>query len=50
MVNIINFKKILNSSLHPIVPVFSGVWNVKSLSKWRGAAAELTYNSYLRNG
>ena len=50
MINLINFKLILNTSFHPAIPLFFGALNNRSITKWRGAAAEFTYNSYLRNG
>lgn len=40
----------LNSSLCPTMPLFSGSWDARLFYKWRGSAAELTYNPYLRNG
>lgn len=50
MANLINFKLILSSSFYPAMPLFTGALSSRSVTKWRGAASEFTYNSYLRNG
>lgn len=50
MIDLINFKNILNFPSHPLMPLFSGSWDVSEAAKWRGSAAELRYNPYLRNG
>lgn len=48
--NISDFNVLLKSSLHPLTPVFVGSWRGHFATKWRGVSAELTYNTYLRNG
>lgn len=45
-----DFKTLLRSSFNPLTPVFVGSWRGQFATKWRGLSAELSYNTYLRNG
>ena len=50
MIQFNNSKYQLKLAYNPMTPVFMGSWHNKSKAKWHGIAADLVFNSYLRNG